>query len=99
MSYKKGECGNPNGRPKGSINKTTQKIRESLSDLLDGFLPSLKKDLKMLDPKDRVSAVIKLMDYYVPKASQNINLDHRVDIGIERILKDLCKECDDDVIE
>jgi len=35
MGFKKGESGNPEGRPKGSLNKTTKDIRELISEALD----------------------------------------------------------------
>ncbi|WP_420832395.1 DUF5681 domain-containing protein [Paraflavitalea pollutisoli] len=31
MKFKKGQSRNPNGRPKGSLNKSTMEIREVLS--------------------------------------------------------------------
>jgi len=35
MPFKKGESGNPVGRPKGSLNKTTQEIREQITQAID----------------------------------------------------------------
>ena len=35
MGFKKGESGNPEGRPKGSLNKTTNEIRELISKAID----------------------------------------------------------------
>ena len=35
MPFKKGESGNPVGRPKGSLNKTTQELREQITQAID----------------------------------------------------------------
>ncbi|MBX2953467.1 MAG: hypothetical protein KF870_13240 [Leadbetterella sp.] len=67
MAQKKGQTGNPNGRPKGSPNKITMELRGWVAQLIDDNREQLEADLKMLDPKDRWAVIEKLMQYTIPK--------------------------------
>ena len=71
---KKGHTNNPNGRPRGVPNKTTKTAREWLSALIDQHRELIESDLLSLEPKDRVAAITKLMEFVVPKASSNMNI-------------------------
>ena len=66
MPFKKGESGNPIGRPLGSVSKTTQLIREQISQAIDG-----NKIMEMLNkienPTEYINAVSKLMPYVIGK--------------------------------
>jgi hypothetical protein len=67
MKYKKGQSGNPNGRPKGRRNKATVSTREWLSQLLDDNREQIAMDLQGLEPKDRLIMIEKFMQYCIPK--------------------------------
>ena len=66
MPFKKGESGNPVGRPKGSLNKTTQEIREQITQAID-----TNKICEMLNqitnPTEYINAITKLLPYIVAK--------------------------------
>ena len=66
MGFKKGESGNKEGRPKGSLNKTTNDIREVISKAIDK-----DKIIEMLNqmsnPTDYINAVSKLLPYVAGK--------------------------------
>ena len=66
MPFKKGESGNPVGRPKGSLNKTTQELREQITQAID-----TNKICEMLNqitsPLDYINAITKLLPYIVAK--------------------------------
>ncbi len=65
--FKPGTSGNPKGRPKGAGNKEVQILRDKVKDLLDDNFDTIVDDLNALEPKDRVSAYIKMMDFALPK--------------------------------
>jgi len=78
MGFKKGESGNPEGRPKGSLNKTTNEIRELISKAID--TDKIKCMLNQIeDPVDYINAVSKLLPYVAGKVKpiENEQRDHR----------------------
>jgi hypothetical protein len=54
------------GRPKGSSNKSTSKVRDAYTELLEDNLEQLKKDFKALDPKDRIKLFLEMSKYIIP---------------------------------
>ena len=66
MGFKKGESGNPEGRPKGSLNKTTNGLRDILSKAID--TDKIVEVLNQIeDPVDYINAVSKLLPYIAGK--------------------------------
>jgi hypothetical protein len=65
--FKPGASGNPKGRPKGSKNKDVKALRERVKDLLDANFDRIVADLEELEPKERVSAYFKLLEFALPK--------------------------------
>lgn len=65
--FKKGQSGNPNGRPKGAKNKDTKALRERINHLLNKNWEAIQTDLEELTPKERIDAYIKLLEYALPK--------------------------------
>jgi len=77
----KGKTNNPNGRPKGTPNKITQDMRQWLSTVIDKNRRQIERDLKPLEPKERLQMLEKLMQYVIPK-QQAVSAD--VNDGRER---------------
>ncbi|MCQ2077876.1 MAG: hypothetical protein MJZ20_12770 [Bacteroidaceae bacterium] len=67
MAIEKGRSGNPNGRPKGTPNKATKETREWLAKLIAKNQKQIERDLKALEPKDRLIILEKFMQYTTPK--------------------------------
>ena len=55
------------GRPKGSVGKSNNKIRETFQLLLENNLSKLQEDLNELEPKDRIKLLLNLSNYILPK--------------------------------
>ena len=69
---------NRKGRPKGKENKNTKEIREAFKNLIELNLEQMEKDLKQLEPKDRLKMIIDLSSFILPKMKQtdmNIETD------------------------
>ena len=65
------------GRGKGTPNKTTSTVREWLTKLIDDSRRQVVKDLKLLEPKDRLLVLEKFMQYTTPKM-QAVTVDAEV---------------------
>ena len=65
--FQSGTSGNPSGRQKGAGNREVKALRERINQLLDDNFEQVLKDFKSLEPKDRVQAFIKLMEFSLPR--------------------------------
>ena len=83
MPFEKGVSGNPNGRPKGSIDRSSQLLKECIKMFLLNQFDRIKKDFDQLLPKDRVRLYIDLLAYTVPKV-QSVEFEN----GFERLPDD-----------
>jgi hypothetical protein len=85
MGFEKGKSGNPEGRPKGALNKTTNEIREFISKAID--TDKIKCMLNQIeDPVDYINSVSKLLPYITGKVkpTEDTEKDHR-DITINLV--------------
>lgn len=65
---------NANGRPKGSLNKTTQQSKAIVQKVINNEIDNLEVLLSKLSAIDRVNALIKLLPFVIPK-QQEISID------------------------
>lgn len=52
---------------KGTPNKVTTTIREFIAEIIDDNREQIKKDLRALEPKERLQILERLMAYVTPK--------------------------------
>jgi hypothetical protein len=86
------------GRAKGTPNKVTTDLRTWINELLDSNRRQIAKDIKRLEPQQRVMIFEKLLSYAVPKMQSvetkidlNRLTDEQLDSVINEIVKDLEK--------
>jgi hypothetical protein len=65
-----GKTNNPNGRPKGTPNRTTAELRELITTLFESKYEAFTSALNELEPKDKVDAYFKLMSFVLPKQKE-----------------------------
>jgi vacuolar-type H+-ATPase subunit E/Vma4 len=94
MPFEKGKSGNPNGRPSGTPNAVNRDLREVVQNLLESQYEQILTDLEALEPKDRVNAWIRLLDFAVPKLQRTENVidlskltDEQIDNLFAKVLK------------
>ena len=66
MKFEKGKP-KTGGRKPGTPNRVTGDLRQRIQQLLDEQFDNLQADFKALDPKERVNAFIRLLEYTTPK--------------------------------
>jgi hypothetical protein len=54
------------GRKTGALNKTTVSLRSKVQLLIDDQWETIESDLKMLEPKERLSFLERLLKYVIP---------------------------------
>lgn len=74
MAFKKGQSGNPKGRPRGAKNKATNELREWVERFINENLDTIANDIKELEPNERVKFFLALLNYTLPK-QQSVKAD------------------------
>lgn len=85
----KGHTNNPNGRPKGRPNKITQDTRAWLSAVIDKNRRQMERDLKALEPKERLQILERLMQYVIPKqqaTATTVDLERLTDEQVNQVI-------------
>lgn len=83
------------GRKPGTPNKATKTVRQWLNDLINKNRAQVEKDLKALQPKDRLAILEKLMQYTVPKMNQsNVNIDRLSEEDLDAVIAELIDNMD-----
>ena len=67
MAFKKGQSGNPYGRPKGAKNKASTNLREWVERLINPNLDTIESDIRELEPAERLRFFMSLLNYALPK--------------------------------
>lgn len=81
MAFAKGKTGNPNGRKRGTPNRTTAEAREVFNQILNQEIDNITEALAKVRAKDNykyIDVLSKLLAYYLPKA-QTIDLTANLD--------------------
>lgn len=99
MSRQKNDgLGRMGGRQKGTPNKSTATVREWVQALLDGHREQIEKDLKKLSPSQRVTTLLKLLDYILPKqqaVSAKIDFSNLSDEQLNEVVNQLAERIGD----
>ena len=54
------------GRTRGTPNRTTTEIRQNFQLIIENNLTTLENDIKELEPKDRIKAILDLSKFVLP---------------------------------
>lgn len=72
------------GRQAGTPNKVSSKLKDFLTDVLDENREQIRKDLKSLEPKDRLTILEKFMQYVTPKKHEE-DIDNPFPFGVVKV--------------
>ena len=98
MGRKKG-CLKTGGRKKGTPNKATQTAKEWIVQTLSANWEQTKSDLKVLEPKERLQLLFKLLEYVAPKqreTSNNIKFEDLTDEEMDELIDKLTNGISDE---
>ena len=86
MKYEKGHE-KKGGRQAGTPNKASADLKGRIAALMDEQFDAIAADLELLEPKDRVTAYLKFLEYILPKQrEQKIDLSTLTDEQIDDLL-------------
>jgi len=85
------------GRAKGTPNKTTSTVKEWLTGLVDSNRKQIEKDLKAMEPAERVKLIAQLLNFIVPK-QQAVSVEASIQAEYAEMSK-LLQNAPDEVID
>jgi len=92
--FKKGESGNPDGRPKGTPNRTTAQIKELLNQFVSMNLEDIQEQYDALDAREKLQFFERVLKYVVPQQqsyTENIDVsqlsESEIDSLLDRIMR------------
>lgn len=80
--FKRGESGNPNGRPKGSKNRIDKDVKAAMEKVLTFNLEGLQADLDEMSPKDKWQVLNKMSDKILPNL-KSVDMDVTADAEVK----------------
>jgi len=72
MKYRKGQSGNPNGRPRGSVDEKKAYIRDWVISIIGANGKRLEQDFPRLPRKEQWRVITQLMPYVLPRQHEAI---------------------------
>lgn len=92
--FKKGQSGNPAGRPPGALNRIAKPVKERISDFLTEKFGELPTIWERLEPKEQARLLVDLLPYSVPKMQAiqmdaDINFSNMSENDLDEIVKRL----------
>jgi transcription termination factor NusB len=84
MPYKKGQSGNPNGRPKNSKNKATEDFRAKINEFITENWDHVQKDYDSMDPEKRLTFFERILKYTLPPL-QSLSVDANIRNELEKL--------------
>lgn len=94
MGSVNGKSNNPKGRPLGSRNKSTAEIQNWVQKLISSNLKQIQKDMKSLEPKERLKIFEKLLNYVLPRKSSvstQIDFSQLTDEQLDELINRITK--------
>lgn len=85
------------GRQKGTPNRVTATAREWLSDLIDKNRKQMERDIKTLEPRERLQVMEKFMSYVIPKqqaVTAHVDFETLSDAQLNELINELTKDVD-----
>jgi type II secretory pathway component PulF len=92
MKYKKGNSGNPKGKPKGAKNKVTLDLRKAITDFLTNNFNEVVTEWQKTKGKEKLTFYRDLLRYSVPMLQAielTTDFDKMTDEQLDSIINEL----------
>ena len=85
--YKKGQSGNPDGRPKGTPNKATEELRKLVKQFVAGNWEDIQTQYDALEPKEKLMFMERLLKHVLPAPLHDLEklTDQQLDELIQKL--------------
>jgi hypothetical protein len=97
MPFKKGQSGNPGGRPKDSKNKATEDLRGKIAEFLTTNWNQVQSDYDKMDSERRLLFLEKLLKYSVPPL-QSLNVQAAIIRTLDNMTDDQLNDLAEKII-
>lgn len=92
--FKKGQTGNPKGRPRGSTSEKTRYIKEWALSLIGSNAQSMSENFKNLSSKEKWRVITQLLPYVLPKQTEarvkaDVNFSQLSDEEVDNIVSQI----------
>jgi hypothetical protein len=93
MAQKKGQTGNPAGRPAGTPNKQNRQLRAVILEFLEGNFDQIKTDFAALQPAQRIKLYTDLLAYALPRletisiSESELKIENLSDSALEQLIE------------
>lgn len=89
MTFIKGQ-GRIAGRQKGTPNRTTTTLKQTIQSIVEKSFESIESDLQDMDTKDKVGFILKLAEFVIPKMRETkIDFNSLSDDEIDELINRL----------
>jgi len=94
MPFKKGESGNPKGKPKGAKNRTSEEVRTLLLEFVNTNLETLQTEFNSLDGEKKLNFIEKLLKHVLPPQITSLSQLSETDLNclIEKLKNESKKD-------